>query len=272
MKVLFKYCKQGNGEFNEDAILTTSKLSCVIDGATDVYLDEHPQLRGIVNEYVNEIIESLDEMNKEEMTLKDIVKTSLINTYHKLNSKYDLDAYMEYELPTFSIACIKENKNEYEYLVLGDCFLVFSIQEHIQMIEDRRIRIFSKHNRDEMKGLNLDPRCNKESLEVYKNTRKKANSNSGYPIGSVSGTGIDEAICGTVKKDNVNGILLFSDGFIDYFNSIKIEYKELFDEKYLSNIIKQSDMYYSDNEMYMEQLRPKQCDDRSIIMMKSGEI
>lgn len=272
MKVLYQYCEQGDGEYNEDAILATSRFACVVDGATDVYLEDHPQLRGIVHKYVCELVNCLNTIDKTEKTIKEVVKKALEDVYCVFEKQYSFSSYMEYELPTFSIACVKENNDEYEYLVLGDCFLLFSENKSVKLIEDTRIRFFSEYNRDELKRLKLDPRHDKKSVDIYKNTRKKANSPFGYPIGSVRGTGIDKALCGKISKDEVNGIMIFSDGFIDFFNRVDIEYEKLFNEEYLKYTIAQADRFYHDNELYMEQLRPKQCDDRSIIMTRKDEV
>lgn len=271
MEVLFKYCEKGSGDFNEDALLVTPKFACVIDGATDVFFDRHPQLKGIVYKYVFELINSLKNACKDEKSLKDIVKESINEIYPFFNDKFGLDLYEEYELPTFSIACVKENKDNYEYLVLGDCFLLFKRDEQIWLIEDERVKFFSRNNREEMKRLKLDPRSDEKSIKIYQSTRMKANSKLGYPIGSVKGTGIDDSLYGIVAKKSVNRILLFSDGFIDYFTNANVEYEQLFDETHLKYIVDKAYDFYNDNESYMEQLRPKQFDDRTIVLLKKEE-
>lgn len=268
MEVLFSYCEKGKGEYNEDVVAANSNIACVIDGATDVFLDNHPELGNIVCQYVNKLMKMIVACFSPDKSVQDIIKAAIDNVYCQLSSKYSLDAYREYELPTFSIACVKEDKDCYEYLVLGDCFLIIKEESDIKIVQDKRINVFSKHNREEMKRLGIDPRFDSSSLDVYRSTRKKANRKDGYPIGSVNGVGIKDAICGTVNKNNAVNFLLFSDGFIDYFNYSKAEFERLFDAEKLKNVVDESNHYYENNETYMEQLRPKQIDDRSIVLLK----
>ena len=268
MEVLYSYCEKGKGEYNEDVVVANSNIACVVDGATDVFFDKHPELGNIVSQYVNELVKMIIICFDPDKTLQDIIKLAIDNVYCQLSSKYRLCDYNEYELPTFSIVCIKENKDCYEYLVLGDCFLIIKSDRGFKTVEDKRINVFSKHNREEMKRREIDPRVDISSLDIYRSTRKMANRKDGYPIGSVGGIGIKNAVCGIVNKNDVDNLLLFSDGFIDYFKDNKVDFEQLFDAKILENIVDESSNYYENNETYMEQLRPKQIDDRTIILLK----
>ena len=157
----------------------------------------------------------------------------------------------------------------YEYFVLGDCFLALKNGDGVKLIKDQRVKKFSKYNRDEMKRLGLNPQVDYEAMEVYKKTRMKANTTDGYPIGSVRGTGLKNAFCGEIGKEEVQRILLFSDGFIDYLEERNVDIINLFDEDKLEKIIEKADVFYADGEEYCKQLRPKQVDDRTIVLLDS---
>ena len=268
MEKIYEYCKKGNGKYNEDVVGSTSNIACVIDGATDVFLDEHKELDGIVNRYVNLLIDNVIKCSTQEKDVCSIVSLAIDLTYEQLNKMFVIDNYGEYELPTFSIACIKENCDSYEFMILGDCYILIRDREHVTMFNDERIIKFSQHNRDTLRRLKLDPRSDSSSINGYKSTRKKANSIDCDPIGSVSGKGIKNAITGKVSKNRVSDILIYSDGFVDYFESGKIEKKQLFDRFRLKKIVKESEDYYENNDIYMKQLRPKQMDDKTIILLK----
>lgn len=268
MEKIYEYCKKGNGKYNEDVVGSTSNIACVIDGATDVFFDEHKELDGIVHKYVNLLIENVIKCFAQEKDVCSIVSLAIALTYEQLNKMFIIDNYEEYELPTFSIACIKENCDSYEFMVLGDCYILIRDRECITMLNDERIIKFSQQNRKTLRKLKLDPRSDASSINVYKSTRKKANSIDGYPIGSISGKGIKNAITGKISKNKVSDILIYSDGFVDYFESGGIDKEHLFDYFWLKEIVKESENYYENNDIYMKQLRPKQMDDKTIILLK----
>ena len=271
MNLLYSYCEKGKGEFNEDVMLYKSKIACVIDGATDVFFDKHKELENIVYVYVNNLIKKIESCFTDKKSLKEILKEAISLSTKSIGKKYNLNSYKEYELPTFSIACIKENKGDYEYLVLGDCFIAIKIDDNVKFIEDNRISHFSKLNRENIKKEALDPRIDASAIDIYRQTRKKANSKNGYPIGSVSAIGIKDALYGKIpKKENLK-ILLFSDGFIDYFKEKKINYEDAFDKDCLEGFVEDSLSYYLDNDSYIENLRPKQLDDRTILLLEGEE-
>jgi hypothetical protein len=269
MKIIFEYCEKGNAKYNEDVIEANENMACVIDGATDVFRDEHNNMDRMVQDYVNLLIKNIFLCYDEEKNLYDILMRAIGKVYSYFDNIYYFEKYREFELPTFSIACIKQCVNGFEYLVLGDCSIEYTGKGKNKIIRDERVKEFSKHNRSEMKRLKIDPRKDPEAMQVYKNTRMKANSFDGYPIGSVSGVGLKNAIRGMINKESVDSILLYSDGFEDYFTARNINVS-FFDEKQkIQEVIDSSMDFYNNNEQYSKQLRPKQIDDRSILLIKT---
>ena len=46
----------------------------------------------------------------------------------------------------------------------------------------------------------------------------KANAENGYPIGMITGRGLEQGITGEVSLSDGDRILIYSDGFLDYMN------------------------------------------------------
>ena len=55
MKIIFNYCKKGDGKINEDVVGSIGNCFWVIDGSTDVFLKHHLQKENEVHWYVQEL-------------------------------------------------------------------------------------------------------------------------------------------------------------------------------------------------------------------------
>jgi len=267
MKILFQYCAKGDGKRNEDVIGQRGEYIWVIDGATDVFKSSHIKAEAEVYWYVHKLNSLLTELVPFEYSPYDLISKAVDMLYGEICKKNTIiDSVDEFELPTFAIALLKASNNTAEYYILGDCYVSYIHNGKYNTITDNRIEEFVYYNRTQLRRKGLDPRKDPEANEIYKETRKKANTEKGYYIGSVRGTGLKHGLRGTIALSQDEKIALFSDGFYDYFSNNPIEAFSLFNENDYESFIKRMDEYLQDESNFVKDLRPKQVDDRSLII------
>ena len=268
MDVIYRYCEKGDGICNEDVVGYNAQYAWVIDGATDVFHKGRLPFENEVNWYVNSLNYELDQFCKMDLSPKNIIHQAIISLYQKLLIICpEINMFPEYELPTFAIAMIRESNGEVDYYLLGDCVLAWRENEKVHVLQNEDINRFSLYNRQQMKLKGLDPRTDMAAQEVYQNTRKRINTADGYYIGSVRGNGVLNGLEGTLKLHAKDRIALFSDGFQDYLNQKPQNLNLFFDLNTLCIEIEKMNEYLSDENKYHCSLRPKQIDDRSILLI-----
>lgn len=260
MRIVYSKTKKGGKGVNEDVYGFISNFAFVIDGATDVYNGKNIKAKDEVSWYVKKLKRELIENYDDKESLKNNLKKVINHLYIQLNTNNKLNSVEEYVLPTFSIAMIKKHKEQFEYYILGDCYISYLKNGKPIIIRDKRIEKFSIENRKKV----LKKRKNKR--EIYKETRKLANAINGYPIGSIRGKGLSKGKTGNIHRDS--NILIFSDGIIDYLNENNNRVINLFDNKKIKNEIRNIDKFYNDKKRYMSSGRPKLNDDKTVILVE----
>lgn len=215
MEILISKAIQGTSKENEDVIGFTKNYCWVIDGATDLFNCKE-KIGLSVSEYVDLLSQEIKINCTNNKSLTDI----LINSINNLNSSIlkfsDLDEDIFAKLPTFAFIFCRSINNKFEYLILGDCYLV--INNNI-IITDNRISNFSAYNKNKINTLlktvsndNLET----ERLKIFQETRLKANKPDGYPIGSLDPQSVYAALFGTIE--DIEYFQLMSDGYFKYYD------------------------------------------------------
>ena len=236
MEILISQSIKGTSKENEDVIGFTKNYCWIIDGATDLFSCKE-KIGLSVSEYVDLLSQEIKNNCTDNNSLTDILITSINNLNSSILKFSDLDDDIFAKLPTFAFIFCRSINNKLEYLILGDCYLVFDNN----IITDNRISSFSIYNKNKINTLLKtvsEDKLETERFKIFQQTRLKANKSDGYPIGSLDAQSIYAALFGTIE--NVKTFQLMSDGYFKYYDKIIEPVKIL--EKIQSDI-NQSEIY-----------------------------
>lgn len=124
----------------------------------------------------------------------------------------------EYELPTYTIAVVRELEKEIEYYILCDTLIsILYKNDHIENILDKRIdpvkELCRKRNREINKLDIPDIERKKLLLENERKARMKVNIDGGFPVGLTKEDSVLQGIKGKIDKKLIDRILICSDGY-----------------------------------------------------------
>lgn len=204
---------EGTSHENEDIVGTYKNYVWVMDGATDLF-DTPTKYVFSVSQIMQALNNALPKECKDYKGLKDILYSAIskVNqTYLKSDLEYDFS-----ELPTFAFMFGRFLGDIFEYIYLGDCYLISNMQE---VITDSSFAPFVKANREEIKGLKEAnvPNLGFKIKEVYKRTRHLANKPEGYRIGSLNPECAYNSNQGSLVHKGKE-LSLMSDGFYNFYN------------------------------------------------------
>ncbi len=214
MKVLSSGTYKGVRSYNADIIGLLDDMYYVCDGSTAVFDDNKFFDTGDLLEYMRLLNKNI----KNESDIKSDLKKAI-----RLSNQYlvGMEKYHEYELPTYTIAVVKDLGVMIEYYILCDTLISILYKDgHVENIQDRRIDsvkdVCRAKRREILANTNLseDERM-KLLLENEQVTRMKANAEDGFPVGSTKEDSIDLGFIGIIDKSKVDRILICSDGYYD---------------------------------------------------------
>lgn len=181
MKKLLSQSIEGTNHDNEDIYKVYKNYVWVMDGATDLF--DTPSRYGFsVSQVMQTLNKVLPKECKDYRGLKDILASAISQvrgTYLTSSSDYNYS-----ELPTFAFMFGRFVGDLFEYIYLGDCYLICS---QVDIITDSSFAPFVQANREEIAHLKTlrDIDLEFEVKELYKRTRHLANHPQGYRIGSL---------------------------------------------------------------------------------------
>lgn len=181
MKKLLSHSIEGTNHYNEDIYKVYKNYVWVMDGATDLF--DTPSKYGFsVSQVMQTLNKALLKECKDYRGLKDILASAISqvrNTYLTSDLEYEYS-----ELPIFAFIFGRFVGDLFEYIYLGDCYLIC---DQVDIVTDSSFAPFVQANREEISQLKTlqVPNLDFEVKEVYKRTRHLANKPNGYPIGSL---------------------------------------------------------------------------------------
>ena len=181
IKKLLSQSITGTNHDNEDIYNIYKNYVWVMVGATDLF--DTPRKYGFsVSQVMQTLNQALPKECKAYKGLKDILASAISQvqaTYLSSDLIYDYS-----ELPTFAFMFGRFIGDIFEYIYLGDCYLVVN---QVDLITDNSFAPFVQANREEIAHLKTlsDIDLEFEVREVYKRTRHLANTPQGYRIGSL---------------------------------------------------------------------------------------
>ncbi|SDH26727.1 Protein phosphatase 2C [Prevotella communis] len=268
MKVLYSFNQKGDGIANEDICGFTKDAAWVIDGATDVFNLNALGKNNEVNWYVNELHKLLyRNFTSEKIKIVDGIQKSVKELYLRLKSIPNLSEVPTYKLPTYTIAAIGIGNNIMDYYVLGDSSIAYLHDKEVHLLTDTRVSKFSIINRQKLKDFRINYDDMVPPLSLFQETRMKANAKDGYPIGTIDGEGLSFGISGTIYLSKGDKILLYTDGFKDYFKKNEGVIKKFFTENAIKEEIAKMYEFLKNPEEYKKNPRPKMIDDASLLLI-----
>lgn len=237
MRVLSSGTYKGSRNYNADIIGLLDEMFYVCDGSTAVFDDYKFFKTGDLLEYMKLLNKNI----KNETNIKDDLKKAIRLSNEKL---VGIEKYNEYELPTYTIAVVKDLGEKLEYYILCDTLISVLYKDgHVENIQDRRIDPIKDICRTRRRELLADTSLSDEErmeliIENEQITRMKANAENGFPVGSTKEESIDAGYIGTIDKELVDKILICSDGYYDSEEAMPST-KEEFDISYVENRVKE---------------------------------
>lgn len=211
MNIISSDSKQGIGKYNNDIVNYTSNFCYVMDGASSLFNDNLFFETSDLYEYM--------QLLKKNIVYSESIQTSLINGIVLSNKLLiGIDKYEEYELPTFTIAAVSEEKECYNLYLLCDCLISILYKNgNIENIEDHRFDETKIKCRKEISvidklELSMDEKL-KLKRPIWREYRKLANTKDGYPVGSTNPNSINEGMFKKINKKDVDKIIICTDGF-----------------------------------------------------------
>lgn len=211
-------CEKGSGTYNEDIVGICKKGAWVLDGATGLnnknLISEESDAKWYVSWWNKYLRENLNE-NK---SLKEIVLKGLENIKREYLLKLNGLEIQKLDTPSASAIIIKFHKDKLEYILLGDCTLIFKDLNKNILVKDERVckfddEIFRKmDNLNKIENLNIDEK-KKILLPFIIENRLKKNSEEGYWILEFNKEAVEKAIHGFIEINNEAKIIMSSDGF-----------------------------------------------------------
>ncbi len=269
MRVIYQFSKKGDGKTNEDILGTEKRYAWVLDGATDVFDNNTFNVESEVSWYMNMLQQTLISYCKRtnNRDLCQVISESVGELYDKLSIKYSLDNVPSYVTPTFAVAMIAVFNCSLYYYVLGDCSVAYYHNGAIHIVNDKRIKEHSQSNRSLIKEYMAKHNYESTPVELFRSTRSKANAADGYPIGTISGEGLNQGLTGMINLHHRDRVLVYSDGILDYLRNNPQIISAFFEDD-IDQEIKNLYSFLGDDREYYASPRPKKKDDVSIILVE----
>lgn len=203
-------------EHNEDVFYADETLAFVIDGASGLTNFNISDSLNDVSWYVTTLKTNILKYRDAD-TLIENIKLALHMTNEVFQSFPNYHTLLE--APSAVIACIRVKADEIEYYVLGDCeCILYKKDQTFLSLCDQRVDRFDQKAIAYGKKMQEERHINfSETRPYYKplllKHREMKNKEDGYFVLSNMEDAVYEAIYGLIKKNEIQSILLMSDGF-----------------------------------------------------------
>lgn len=258
-------------ETNEDLICTGENYAFVLDGVTS--LGNNINGTNDAYWYVRTFSSYLSKFIKDD-NAKLAVKKSIKEMSKELG-KYTEKEESNLDIPSSCIALIKENEDNFELFVLGDCSIIYGNKDNQTLVTKYDIRKLDEEKIEKMKEIAQEKGIN--VCETYEyilpdliQQRLLRNKENGYYVLDIVENAVDHAEYINVPKENIDMILLMSDGFSSYYDCLNIEkdYKSFFLKNYVTSVEElYEELRHIEKDDYLLNKHPrfKETDDASII-------
>ncbi len=263
--------EKGDGLVNEDTYGISSNHLWVIDGVTDKTKTKFFSTVSDAEFFSKSFSQKLLDVTKYDITIEN--SKALVEAMEKLYKKVGKKEFSQEEKlyqPSFTIAMVSFIGNEMCIDILSDCFVYLYTKRHtIRKFTDERINRISQKTqkvRDYIIQNNIPKEKAKELLYHQKmENRLLMNQENGYWVGTIDGVAFNNMFSHTEKLNQVEQLLICSDGFNKAFEYNDTLITDVFSHnKSLQDIF--DDMRYK--EMQFPKIDAKMCDDATAILIR----
>lgn len=212
--------------WGEDRLIESKNIIGVIDGSTPI--------KKIETEGFNSQAEWLSE------SLKQFIESNDCNSVPKLCSNFisktgELNLFNDFSkdnLPCAVIAAV-ELREKIILNVLGDCFIAIKYKNNnIEILTDERIKKYSQRTEEAKRSaIQNNENISKAIEKQMRENKKFMNKSKGYWTVSFHGNFEQEFIQKTVDIQEVDRILLYTDGFDRVFKMTDYNLEDIINEK-----------------------------------------
>lgn len=162
------------------------------------------------------------------------------------------------DIPSACIAIVKENKDNYEFFVLGDCSIIYGNRENQTLITNDDIRKLDNDKIEKMISIAKEKNINvcdayKIIIPDLKKQRLLKNKPNGYYILDIDESAVEHGKYTVISKKDIDMIIIMSDGFSTYYEHLNLE------KNYKTFFLKNYDM---DVDTLYKQLREREISDK----------
>lgn len=232
LTVIGALTKGANGH-NEDLISYGKNYAYVLDGATSLIKNKFTKKYN-ASWYVRKFSKILNSEINSKLELPEIIKRTII----KMQREFDIINDVEnYQIPSACIALVKENNDNFEFFCLGDCSILYNCKDKIFEFTSNELRMLDSKILKNMIQISKDK--NIDVIDAYSYVEKQLienrnmkNKDNGYYVLDIDENVVEHARYLKIPKDNINKIIILSDGMSSYYECMKLvdDYKDFFNK------------------------------------------
>lgn len=276
MKTVFYKSIAGSSEkANEDAFLVKDMYAIVLDGATALNGNGN-----IVEWYTKALLHYLDFYLQQDFSLQEVLHHSIMKVKEEFLNDFQEKLNLE-DVPSSCVLLVREQENDIEMLNLGDASILYQTKDgNIHLFNDEPnlenldISVFHKMEEISKKKNITHLEARQESIikQMLIDNRKKKNQPNGYYIADIYPEAAFHAATLKIKKEEIDFILLASDGLTEWYTIMEIGSKE----QLFSLLLKDGEAVFkalkeAQNQDYLlEKTRFKVSDDMTGVLVKVG--
>ena len=274
----FSFSKSYIGH-NEDSCFACKNWGFVIDGATGLSGEHYTHYHSDAQWLAKKVSKYLKKYLSENNSIKDIVKNCIVFT----TKQYDnvVKGRKIYDRPSCCLSLFRVENDKISLFNIGDCtILIKYINGNIEKIKKKDLCKIEKNSHEAVIKYKKEHdttylQAKKSVKTVFLKNRMLKNTPEGYYIFCDDVSAVEHAILKTIDKNDVDKIIIVSDGFSQYFDTFKFcDYQSFFDllkskkdAKQLYNHLLESQLLDNECENFN---RFKVSDDASLIYWENN--
>lgn len=213
-------------EENEDICFTSESMAWVLDGASGLYKQQITNQKSDAAWFVHQLDSYLKKHLMDDMDINEIIRNALIEIKERFLCFPNAKSVEDY--PSCAAAILRVRNDVLEYYVMADCELLLKDKnENITKISDYRVSQFDdkaiQMAIQEAKRTNTSVwECHDVMIPMELENRKMKNEKGGYFALSDNPDVCEEALMGSFDINNLTSLCLCSDGFAQYYQTMKV--------------------------------------------------
>lgn len=199
--------------YNEDGILINKPLYMVVDGATPLVSNQEYKNSSLASLFVDFSLKRIRELFNEDIEFLEILNIVSKEAYNY----FKIDTDKPVELPSMGLACLIEDEKHYNLYILGDCAISYIRNNNVQrrFIDTRLTTLDNIILKEIKKG-----KTRQDMIQQLINHRNLIGKE--YEVFIPSKNPTFKVKTKKIKKNNINKILLYTDGYYSIRDTFKI--------------------------------------------------